>query len=76
MKKYPSLYGLQTLVELSKANAKREINGRWYPARPLGYPSFMQRLRCAWDVFRGYADAVVWPEDDEVIIGDTEEEQQ
>ena len=33
----------------------------WWPARPLGYPSFRYRLKAAWLVFTGRADAVTWP---------------
>ncbi len=69
MKKYPTLYGLATITDVAKQGPKTQINGKWYPARPLGYQSLLYRFLCAWDVFRGYADAVVWPEDDEIVIG-------
>ena len=42
-----------------------EINGNWVPARPLpfyGISGFLMRLRNAWFVFRGKADAFTWPE--------------
>jgi hypothetical protein len=32
--------------------------------RPEGFASLGSRLRCAWLVFTGKADAVTWPEDD------------
>jgi hypothetical protein len=31
------------------------------PARPLGYYSLRSRIRLAWMVFTGKADALVWP---------------
>lgn len=37
-----------------------EIGGRWVPARPLPFPSFLQRWRAAWMVFTGRADALKW----------------
>lgn len=39
------------------------INERWVPARPLGYYSLRNRIKCAWLVFTGKADALVWPMD-------------
>jgi hypothetical protein len=36
-------------------------DGRWVPARSLGYPSFLRRFKCAWLVWTGKADALVWP---------------
>lgn len=37
-------------------------NGKWVPARPLGLSSLFYWFRCAWLVFIGQADALVWPE--------------
>ena len=44
-----------------------EIDGRWVPCRPNcleGAPAdpFLWRLRDAWEVLRGRADAFTWPE--------------
>ena len=42
-----------------------EINGKWVPARPMpwqGWQNIIYRLRAAWEVFRGRADAFTWPE--------------
>lgn len=36
------------------------IDGKWYPARPLAGP-WIWRLRAAWAVLRGRADAFRWP---------------
>lgn len=40
-------------------------NGTWVPARPynsLGI-RLMKRIRCAWLVFSGQADVLVWDQD-------------
>lgn len=37
------------------------INNRWVPARPK-YPFFFRRLKNAWMVATGKADAFIWPE--------------
>lgn len=42
---------------------QQEINGKWYPARPLGMDTIGHRLKCAWLVFTGKYDVLVWPED-------------
>jgi hypothetical protein len=36
-------------------------DGRYVPARPIGWQSFGQRFRAAWLVFTGRADALTWP---------------
>jgi len=42
------------------------INNKWVPSRPLvwdfGCPFSLRRLKDAWEVFRGRADAFTWPE--------------
>ncbi|HWL04531.1 MAG TPA: hypothetical protein VNQ99_06280 [Xanthobacteraceae bacterium] len=38
-----------------------QIGDGWYPARPEGFSSFLYRVRAAWLVFTGRADALVWP---------------
>ena len=35
----------------------------WVPARPLSGP-FVARLKDAWKVLKGRADAFTWPEDE------------
>jgi len=55
-----------TLKDLSNCCfAQAEINGRWVPARPLpfyGLFGFWLRLKDAWAVLTGRADAFIWPE--------------
>lgn len=36
-------------------------DGRWVPARPCGYSSPIERLKAAWLVWSGRADALIWP---------------
>jgi hypothetical protein len=60
MKKTPTLYNLEDITKgLSPVGT--EIDGKWLPARPLGYYSFKNRLNLAWLVFTGKADALIWP---------------
>jgi hypothetical protein len=37
------------------------IDGKWVPARPLTGSFRWEKLRAAWEVFRGRADAFKWP---------------
>lgn len=37
-------------------------SGKYFPARSHGYASLRHRIRCAWLVFTGKADALVWPD--------------
>lgn len=57
--KHPSLLSANDFRHLK--NNTVEINGKWLPARPKGYPSVFSRIHLAWMVFTGKADAVVWP---------------
>ena len=41
-------------------SCQTEINGKWYPARPIPGP-FLWRLHDAWKVLKGEADAITWP---------------
>lgn len=38
-----------------------EINGRWVPARPMGFSSIWYRIKATWLVWTGRADALIWP---------------
>lgn len=38
-----------------------QINGRWVPARPMAGP-LVCRIRAAWAVLTGRADAFTWSE--------------
>ena len=64
MKKHPSIIGAVTLKQsINETHAGIETRGgtMWVPARPLGYQSFISRIKCTWMVFTGKADALVWP---------------
>lgn len=56
-------YHLDELI-LSIGRVSKEINGRWVPARPEpfgGLGGLRLRVRAAWLVLAGRADAVLWP---------------
>ena len=55
------------LEQLQRNDTEVCINGRWVPARPINWKhrSLRQRLKEAWAVFVGKAEAFVWPEDEE-----------
>lgn len=36
-------------------------DGRWVPARPIGFQSLRHRIRATWLVWTGQADALIWP---------------
>ncbi len=61
MKKTPNLFTLRQLLDAVNG-ASAYIDGRWVPARPIGFWAIRHRMRCAWLVWMGEADAVVWPE--------------
>jgi len=60
MKKAPKIHNLCGLLE-SIESTQTEIGGRWVPARPIGYFSVRYRIKAAWLVFTGKADALTWP---------------
>lgn len=63
MSKYPCMWRLADLVRATQDSAM-PIDGSYVPSRPMGLQSFASRVRCAYAVFSGKADAVVWPEDE------------
>ena len=58
-KKTPNMVSLKSLFTEDKYHAL--IDGKWVHARPIGYWSFVYRVKCAWKVFTGQADALIWP---------------
>jgi hypothetical protein len=38
----------------------RRVNDGWVPCRPIGRTDIKHRLKAAWLVFTGRADAVTW----------------
>jgi len=66
MKKHPNKLSLAAVqvstdegVSVNIVDFKGESN--WVPARPMGYASIRNRFKCAWLVFTGKADALIWP---------------
>ncbi len=57
----PGIVTLKNVIEGANST-HAEINGRWVPARPLGYRSWRYRLKATWLVFTGRCDALKWPE--------------
>lgn len=55
------MYTLREIHSGALNFSQREINEKWVPARPLVKP-FWARLKDAWAVLRGRADAFTWPE--------------
>lgn len=47
--------------ELQDWNIDVKIDDVYVPARPIGYLDFISRLKIAWMVFTGKADALIWP---------------
>lgn len=52
---------MYTLERLRKWDVSTSIGDRWVPGRPL-INVFSRRLRDAWAVLIGKADAFTWPE--------------
>jgi len=55
-----TLESVHTAIQETQA----EINGKWVPARSINHTvrTLREKLRDAWMVFTGKADALVWPE--------------
>jgi hypothetical protein len=64
MDRAPSLWYLKDLYDEVTNGPRTCVKGHWVPERPLSFHSLRRRFRFAWMVFKGEADAVVWPEDE------------
>jgi hypothetical protein len=53
------MWRLEDIIK-SANSCQAEIKGVWYPSRPM-IDSWLNRLKDAWEVYRGRADAVKWP---------------
>lgn len=60
MKKAPNITTLRNVLDTVETCSVC-INGLYIPARPLGFYSLRYRIKAAWIVFTGKADALVWP---------------
>lgn len=59
--RYPNIWKLEHLYKHCTNGPQAGLpDGRYVPARPLGFCSFGQRIRAARLVFIGKADAVIW----------------
>jgi hypothetical protein len=61
LKTAPCLWTIDSLAEHIRTGPQANIDGLWVAARPYGYYNFVSRLRLAWMVFTGSADALRWP---------------
>lgn len=64
----PSLVRLR---DVTRVDALVQSPGGWLPARPMGLFSLKSRVKLAWMVFTGRADAYVWPQDEDSVKGET-----
>lgn len=60
MAKYPNIWTLEGLTR-SVRECSTQIDGKYMPARPLGFATIGSRIRLAAMVFTGRADALIWP---------------
>lgn len=58
--KYPNIISASDIVRDAQHTQAGLSDGRYVPARSLGWPSFTNRVRATWLVFTGKADAVTW----------------
>jgi hypothetical protein len=58
--KSPNISSLGAVME-GVRSVSTLIDGNYVPARPLGFRSFPFRVKAAWLVFTGRADALIWP---------------
>lgn len=59
------MYSLEYLNSSAITEVAAQINGKWVPCRPVswgGLYGFTLRLKDAWAVLTGKADAFEWPE--------------
>lgn len=59
--RYPDITTVRSVIDGAQ-HTSAGINGKWVPARPIGFQSLGSRLRATWLVFTGRADALIWPE--------------
>lgn len=58
-----SIFTAETVRDCARSVTCEAPDGRWVPARPMGYPGgWRYRIKAAWLVFTGKADAVTWPD--------------
>lgn len=55
-----NIFTLKELIKNINENSI-EIEGKWYPVRPIGFKSLIARIRIARKVFIGKYDVIIWP---------------
>lgn len=65
LNKAPLIYRLELILKhtnkFTENQSKDPKTGEWVPARSVGYFSLRHRIKCAWMVFTGKADVLLWP---------------
>ena len=61
MTRYPQIIDVMQVLENGSQCLRGLPDGRWVPARALGWQSWTMRWKAAWLVFTGRADALTWP---------------
>lgn len=56
-----NVWQLEDLVKFADRAHVQLPDGRYAPARPLGWDDWRSRWRAAWMVWTGRADALIWP---------------
>lgn len=54
-----TIFTPESLCEHASSTTKC-IDGKWVPARPIGFDSIIERFKNAWAVFQGKYDLVKW----------------
>lgn len=54
----PNSWTCKSLIYHFDNGYQTEHNGKWFPARPVGLFSLINRSKLAWAVFMGHADAL------------------
>lgn len=58
--KYPNITTVESVIKGAKEVSCGLADGRYVPARPLGFQSWPSRWKATWLVFTGRADALMW----------------
>lgn len=60
----PTIWTLKRLVDYctsGEVTVNIPPSNEWVPSRPMGYDTWPARIKAAWMVLTGKADAVTWP---------------
>lgn len=58
----PSIRRVEDVIRDAQTMSAGLPDGRWVPARSLGFSSITYRVRATWLVWTGRADALIYPE--------------